>query len=40
MEFVLFTIALRPVLGSHTDSYPIGTGGKAPGVWSWPLTSI
>jgi len=30
---------------SHTASYPMGTkdsfhGGKAVGVWSWPLTSI
>jgi hypothetical protein len=30
--------------GAHTASYPVGTrgsfsGGKAAGVWSWPLTS-
>jgi hypothetical protein len=31
--------------GAHPASYPMGTrssfpGGKAAGVWSWPLTSI
>jgi hypothetical protein len=31
--------------GSHPSSYPMGArgyfpGGKAAGVWSWPLTSI
>jgi len=31
--------------GAHPASYPVGTkgflpGGKAAGVWSWPLTSI
>jgi hypothetical protein len=26
--------------GAHAASYPIGTGGKAAGAWSWPLTSI
>jgi hypothetical protein len=23
----------------HPTSYPMGTGGKAAGAWSWPLTS-
>jgi hypothetical protein len=25
--------------GSHPASYPMGTGGKAAGAWSWPFTS-
>jgi hypothetical protein len=24
---------------AHPTSYPMGTGGKAAGVWSWPVTS-
>jgi hypothetical protein len=26
--------------GAHTASYSTGTGGKAAGAWSWPLTSM
>jgi len=26
--------------GSYPATYPIGTGGKAAGAWSWPFTSI
>jgi hypothetical protein len=26
--------------GAHLASYSVGTGGKAAGAWSWPLTSI
>jgi len=26
--------------GAHRGSYPMGTGDKASGAWSWPLASI
>jgi len=25
---------------AHPASYPIGTGGRAAGAWSWPLNTI
>jgi hypothetical protein len=42
-EFSLLHIA-QTSSGAHPASYPMGTwgsfsGGKAAGVWSWPLTS-
>jgi len=33
----LFRVQTGPV--THKSSYPMATGGKAAGVWSWPLTS-
>jgi hypothetical protein len=41
----IFSSPHRPdIFGVHPTSYPVGTrgsfpGGKAAGVWSWPLTS-
>jgi hypothetical protein len=43
-SFVAAITMSRPVLGSHSASYPLGTGvfsrGKAAGAWSWSHTSI
>jgi hypothetical protein len=37
-EFSLLQVA-QTGSGVHPTSYPMGTGGKAAGAWSWPLTS-
>jgi hypothetical protein len=26
--------------GAHPATYPVGTGGKAAGAWTWPLTTL
>jgi len=34
------TISSPPSLEPTLASYPIDTGGKTSGVWSWPLTAV
>jgi len=31
---------MQTASGAHPDYYPVGTPGKAAGLWSWPLTCI
>jgi hypothetical protein len=38
-KIFLFSTGCRPALGPPASS-PMGTGSKAAGAWSWPLTSI
>jgi hypothetical protein len=33
-----FLYVVQTGIGTHPDSHPMGTGGNAAGVWSWPLT--
>jgi hypothetical protein len=45
LEIFLFTTGSPTGSGAHPASYPLGSrgaflGGKAAGVWIWPLTSI
>jgi hypothetical protein len=35
----IFSSPRCPGFGAHPTSYPMGTGGKAAGAWSCPLTS-
>ena len=35
---VPITDSVQPGAGAHPDSSSVYTGGKAAGVWSWPLT--
>jgi hypothetical protein len=37
--FVLELLVVQTGFGTHPASYPMDTGGKEAGTWSWPLTS-
>jgi len=40
LRIFIFATASRPALGANLACCPVGSGGKAAGAWSWPLTSI